>query len=108
MSIEATIQTRLASQVALVADANIRTPGDWQDLALPYISHFRVSGGGTVHVHGAAVNQRDHDFYQVSVFASSWTNADAIEKQILTALDGYRAAGVQLVRFLETFPNYED
>lgn len=106
--IESAIQARLADQVTLVPDARIRTRGDWQNLSQPYIVHFPVTGGPKELAHGEVLSVRQHPYYQVSVFAESYSSCKAAEVQILDALHGWStAAGVQLCKHVSTITAYD-
>jgi len=73
-----TILSGISALTALVPAARIKVPGDWQNLTRPYIVHFPVSPA-PVHVHDdSAIQPGIWDFYQVSVFSSTYSEGRAI------------------------------
>lgn len=73
-----TILSGVAALTALVPASRIKVPGDWQNLTLPYIVHFPVSPE-PIHVHDDSLIQPGvWDFYQISVFASTYSSGRAI------------------------------
>lgn len=90
MTVEEKAQAVLAadaSVTALVPAARIRLPGDWQNLAAPYIIHYPVAATAT-RTHEGLEALEVYDFYQVSVYAVSFSAARAIERAVRSALDG--------------------
>lgn len=90
-----TILSATAALTALVPAARIKVPGDWQNLALPYIVHFPVSPD-PVHVHDdAAIQPGIWDFYQLSVFSSTYSEGRAIIKVLIDNFRDNLTGGVQ-------------
>lgn len=90
MTVEEKAQAVLAAAAgvtALVPAARIRVPGDWQNLAAPYIIHYPVSVTPT-RSHEGLEALEVYDFYQVSVYAATFSAARAIERAVRSALDG--------------------
>jgi hypothetical protein len=94
VTVEEKIQALLEGDedlVALVPAARIKVPGDWQDLALPYIIHFPVTVEPT-HTHDGPQPLRFWPEYQVSVFAATYGEARTVCAAVEALLDGYRDA----------------
>ena len=73
-----TILGGISALTALVPTSRIKVPGDWQNLTRPYIVHFPVSPD-PVHVHDdSAIQPGVWDFYQISVFADSYSSGRAV------------------------------
>jgi hypothetical protein len=73
-----TILSAISAVTALVPASRIKVPGDWQNLSRPYIVHFPVSPD-PVHVHDdAVIHPGVWDFYQISVFADSYSSGRAV------------------------------
>lgn len=99
MTVEEKMQALLeaASGVTtLVLAENIRVPGDWQDIPLPYIIHFPVSPEPT-HTHDGPKALRIWQEYQVSVFAATYGEARQITDAVVAALDGLSDADTDRV-----------
>lgn len=109
MDVESAIQARLADQVSSVPDTRIRMRGDWQNMTLPYIVHFQISGGGTNLCHGGVLYARLHPFYQVSVFGESYADCASVRDEILGALHGWSEASpaVQLCKHVSTVSAFD-
>lgn len=76
-----------ASITALVPATRIKPPGDWQNLARPYIVHFPVAlSANYTHSGRAAMNA--WPFYQVSCFADSYSEARSLAAIVAAALSG--------------------
>jgi len=58
-----------------VPAARIKVPGDWQNLARPYIVHFPVSPAPT-QTHGGRAALIIWEFYQVSIFADTYSTGE--------------------------------
>ena len=71
----------------LVPATRILTPGPWQNIARPYIIHFPVALQPTI-VHGSHAALKMWDFYQVSVFADSYPQGDAVAAALVATLPG--------------------
>lgn len=90
MTVEEKAQAVLAAAVgvtALVPAARIRVPGNWQNLPAPYILHYPVAATPT-RTHQGLEALEVYDFYQVSVYAATFSAARAIERAVRSALDG--------------------
>lgn len=83
-----------AGVVALVPASRIKVPGDWQDLAAPYIIHFPVAAVPT-HTLSERAALTNWPFYQVSIFAASYSAADAIATAVKAAMGHTNSAGVE-------------
>ena len=108
--VEEVIQARLAAVAGvttLVPVSRIRVPGDYQNIVIPYIIHFRVATEPW-HTHDGHTGTRDHDFYQVNVYAATYSAASAIEQAVITALDGHKGAGIQGIWHRGTIPQGYD
>lgn len=110
MSVETDVQDILeaaAGVTALCPASRIRVPGDWQNLARPYIVHFPVS----------TEPQRDHagletlciwDPYQISHFGDSYSSAQELAAEVRTALDGTDTATGLTAHWQRTFRGPDD
>ena len=76
---------------ALCPASRIKTLGDWQNLARPYIVHFPVALR-QARSHGGR-NGRLWDSYQVSVIADDYASGRAVSDAVVAALDGVSAGG---------------
>jgi hypothetical protein len=84
-----------APPVEVVAVENIKPPGAWQNLALPYVIHFPVSED-PMHAHGSLVAGRSW-LYQVSVFASSLGSCETVANAVRAILGHvHTSAGVRI------------
>lgn len=80
---------------ALVPAAQIKVPGNWQNLVRPYIIHFPVSPD-PVHTHDdSAVLPGVWDFYQIDVFADSYSSGRAVVAVIIANFRGLLTGGVE-------------
>ncbi len=86
-----TILSAAAAVTALCPAVRIKVPGDWQNLARPYIVHFPVSVQPQ-HDHTGLEALAIWDPYQVSVFADTYSGAVDLAEQVRIALDGTDAA----------------
>jgi hypothetical protein len=89
MTIEEKVYALLSTTgavTAIVPASRIKPPGNWQNLARPYIVHFPVALT-TNYTHGgrAALNGWP---YQVSCFADSYSAARALAAAVASALQG--------------------
>jgi hypothetical protein len=84
------------SVTTLVPAARIKPPGDWQDLALPYIVHFPV-GVSPTQLLASRAALTEWPFYQISIFAASYSAADAIAVAIRDLLGNANSDGVQFM-----------
>lgn len=92
MTIEEKVYAVLGADQALalaIPKARIKVPGDWQNLARPYIVHFPVSLQPT-RTHDGLRKLRIWDYYQVSVVADTYSSGRAICELVVAALDGVR------------------
>jgi hypothetical protein len=67
--------------------ARIKVPGAWQDLALPYITHFPVTLNPTV-AHEGLQALRIWDYYQVDVWSADYGSGEELALAVLSALSG--------------------
>lgn len=89
MTITEYIQSLLesSSAVTVLAPASrIRVPGDWQNLARPYIVHVPVNPDPT-YTHSGLAGLRIWS-YQVSCFADSFGGAEELAVAVRDALSG--------------------
>jgi len=85
------ILTANSTVIALCPSSRILVPGDWQNIQSPYIIHFPASSS-QIHTHGEGLALlRIYDFYQVSIFAASYSGARALADAVIAALDGYHS-----------------
>lgn len=95
-----TIMSGIGAITALVPASRIKPPGNWQNLTRPYIEHFPVSIDPTV-IHGGLAALRIWDFYQISVYADSYSSGDAVARAIRDSL----TVGVQSGEVTVLFQN---
>lgn len=77
-----------ATVTALVPATRIKPPGNWQNLARPYIVQFPVSEG-PIRTHTEGLQDlRIWDFYQLDIFGDTYSSAKAVAEALRTALDG--------------------
>ena len=89
-----TILSATAALTALVPAARIKPPGDWQNLALPYIVHFPVAPD-PVHVHDdSAIQPGIWDFYQISVFSATYSEGRAVVAVLISNFRDNMTGGV--------------
>lgn len=98
------ILTSAAGVTAIVPAARIKTPGDWQNLVRPYIVHFPV-GLRTNYTHAGIAALRFWDFYQVSCFADSYSQARLLAEAVDAALTGNKGL---VTFFLERHDYFEE
>lgn len=90
MRIEELVQSVLASNsgvLALVTADNIKSPGEWQNLTLPYITHLAVAPDPTYTMEGRAALTCWNN-YQISCFGSPYSSALAVAWAVVDALSG--------------------
>jgi hypothetical protein len=88
--------------IALVAMDHISVPGDWQGRGVPYILHQPIVGR-TIHTHVEGLaGLRQWDFYEVSIYATSYSEARTLGDLVVTALDGYRDDDVDRIALAHT------
>ncbi len=105
MTVEEKVQTILLASGALIAKVpgeRIKPPGDWQSLPRPYVLHEPVLGRVTHTESGAAIELRQWDFYEVSVYATSHSEARQIGDLVIAALDGYIDDDVDRITLCKT------
>lgn len=82
---------------ALVPAPRIKPPGNWQNLARPYIIHRPVAEGMPTHTTpGGLQSLRLWEFYQVSIFAATFDSGNVVAEAVRTALDGVHSGGVHV------------
>jgi len=90
----------LAAVTAIVPIERIKGPGDWQNLARPYIVHFPVAVE-PIHTHTEGLmGLKIWRFYQVSIIAASYGLAATIRDVLIDALDGYHDSDVNRIAYL--------
>jgi hypothetical protein len=110
MSVESDMQDILeaaAAVTALCPASRIRVPGNWQNLARPYIVHFPVTADPE-RIHAGLQGLCVWDPYQVSVFADSYSSAQELSVAIRTAVDGTDAAAELTAHWQRTYPAPDD
>ena len=89
----------VAGITSLVPAARIKVQGDWQNLALPYIMHFPV-GVQPIHTHTEGLAAlRLWRFYQISIFALTYSEAIGIRDALIAGLDGYKDSDVNRIAY---------
>lgn len=89
-----TILSGFSAVTSLVPASRIKVPGNWQNLQRPYIVHFPVSPDAR-HVHDDGLIQPGiWDFYQISVYADTYSQGRAVVKAIIANFRGQLAGGV--------------
>jgi hypothetical protein len=89
-----TILCGIPPLVDLVPTSRIKVPGDWQNLARPYIVHFPVSPVPS-HVHDDSLIQPGiWDFYQVSVVSDSYSQGREVVDLLIENFRGNLPGGV--------------
>lgn len=73
--------------ITLCPATRIKVPGNWQNLARPYIIHFPVSVT-PIQMHGGLAAMRIWDYYQISCVADSYSGARTLAEAVITALNG--------------------
>ncbi len=98
MSIETTIYSVLsgdATVVALTTAARIKPPGDWQNLARPYITYRPITFDPThVHNHESTALINHYPNFQINIVADTYASAREVADAVKTAIRG-TANGLQ-------------
>jgi len=84
------IWTADAAAIALVPAARFKVPGNWQNLARPYVIQYPIAET-TLHTHetgGQAAKLRQWEFYQLSVVADSYSSAKAVVEKMRALFNG--------------------
>lgn len=105
MTVEEKVQAVLVDNSDLlvrIETAAISVPIDKQGARLPYILHQPVLGRVTSTHEGHALALRQWDFYEVSVYASTYSEAREVADLVVAALDGYRDDDVDLISLVDT------
>lgn len=92
MTIEQHVYNTLRANAAVTAlcpASRIKVPGNWQNLQTPYIVHFPVSLRPT-QTHEGLASLRIWDYYQVGIYAATYSEGRALLEAVLSALDGWR------------------
>lgn len=103
MTVEEKVYAILSAAPVIIPANRIKPPGNWQNLARPYIQHFPVSIHPT-YTHERLENLKDWEFYQVDVFSDDYASGNAVAVAVRDRLGNYRQDG--LVIFLEPGPWY--
>jgi len=91
MTVETAIYNILradAGVIALCPGSRIKVPGAWQNLARPYIVHQPVTIQPT-RTHTGLESLNIWDYYQVSVFADTYSAGRVLVDAVIAALDGW-------------------
>lgn len=94
---------------ALVPAARFKVPGDWQNMALPYVIQYPVAESA-IHAHdnrAAYQPLRTWEFYQLSVIAASYSSAKAVAEKIKSVFNG-NIDGVQFFYRGQRFVGRDD
>ena len=78
----------LSGLTALVPATRILPPGNWQNIARPYIVHFPVAVVPTITHDDFSQALQVWEFYQISVFCETFQSGDAIASYISRNLPG--------------------
>jgi hypothetical protein len=98
-----------AAATALVPAARFKVPGNWQDIARPYIIQYPVAEAAS-ETHQSSEfsgSLRIWEFYQLSVIADSYSTAKAVAEKVRTVFNGNHA-GVQIVYRGQRFVGRDD
>jgi hypothetical protein len=98
MTVDEKVQAVLIANPALTARvpaSRIKTPGDYQGLAQPYIIHFPQVGRVHQCSDEGTMALREWDFYSIEVWAATHGEARSIGDLVAAALDRYEDADVQ-------------
>ena len=92
MAIEATIYSVLsaaAGVTALVPASRIKPPGDWQNLARPYIVYRPITRDPQYcHNHETTALIDHYPNFQVSIVADTYSSARSVADAVITAIRG--------------------
>jgi hypothetical protein len=91
MTVEEKIQEVLDRNGALttvVPASRIRVPGDYQNVARPWISHSPAGGVVPTYTYDGLVEMRTWERYQVSIFADSYSAGRAVADLVRDAMTG--------------------
>ena len=92
MSIETTTYSVLSGAVgvtALVPASRIKPPGDWQNLARPYITYRPITFDPTyVHNHETAELINHYPNFQINIVADTYASAMAVSDAVKAAIRG--------------------
>ena len=101
MSVESELRTRLESSTAVSALVSTRVYPTVlpQDVTLPAVSYFKVSGVRT-HAMGTDPGLA-HPQVQVSCWGATYTSAHAVKEAVRSALSRWASTGVVLDTFLD-------
>lgn len=87
-SIEQQVYTILAAKPAvtsLVPASRIKVPGNWQNLARPYIVHSPVSAS-PINLSDGLAALRIWDYYQINIFSDTYSNGNEIARAVRDAV----------------------
>lgn len=97
-----------STATALVPAARIKPTGVYQNLTVPYIIHWPISTT-RYRTHGeGATGSIERNLIQFSVYAASFTSADAIRLKLISVLDGNQGGfnfQFQASRFVDEIPD---
>lgn len=106
MTIEEEVYSLLSAGLTSVTADRIKPPGDWQNLARPYVVHLPVTAD-IQQMHSGQIPLRRWPFYQVSVFADSYSSARSVADQVISTLAGVHSDGVTFL-WRNMTPIYDD
>lgn len=92
---------------SLVPAVNIRVGFVGQGVALPYISHGWVANE-EVRTHEGRARLQFWPIYQISVFADTEKETDAIAAAVMSTFQDYRSGGIQVTKAVYGPHLYED
>lgn len=78
---------KTSALTTLIPVDRVKPPGNWVSMGLPYAVHFPVSESPTI-TYGGLAALRIWDFYQISVFADSYSKAEAVVETIRQTFTG--------------------
>ena len=116
MTIEETVQALLEAAlpaygsppVDLVAASRIKVPGNWQNLAKPYIVHFPAAPNVPMYMHSGMLDLDEWPFYQVSVFDTTYSGARTVANAVVATLEGTHSDVTFLFRGMMPMPYEAD
>ncbi len=97
-----------ATATALVPAASIKPPGKYQNLAAPYIIHWPITLNRPRTFAEGAANAIEIGTRQFSIYAASYTSAEAIRRKLIEVLDGNHGGfnfHFQSSRFVDETPD---
>lgn len=98
------IWTASATAIALVPASRFKVSGGWQNMDRPYIIQKPIAGDQTfIHNNNAATGGlRDWQFYQISIFADSYSTGRVVAEKVRTTFSG----NIDGVQFFARLPRH--